>query len=320
MARYKLPNIEKSDDPGNKSTKAKPVWQRQDLDAWLRSPKLADWVEGFVSGLAEKYRDALPALFGSGLGEDHKIPAWMHRGRQEPHWVRGFLSDRCLDLDIADLWFDHHFLQDDPAWLKQLLHYEKAKVARSYLLTGNIADYSFDPVYGYRPTIRLLVDSLLETKECVITYRLSQRVRIYSRDEDIEKRLPESIVSAVGRQNNETLAGSIGYLFDKIGAWLSGKPDNTTDDFPGGVAFIFENLHLLISGNRDDMERNYLVDHLLHWSSSPALFRSSHCLILMAEELEDVGNELRSRGGKIEQITIPRPNSDDARLKFLLPN
>jgi SpoVK/Ycf46/Vps4 family AAA+-type ATPase len=39
----------------------------------------------------------------------------------------------------------------------------------------------------------------------------------------------------------------------------------------------------------------------------------------MAESLEDVANELRARGGKIEQISIPRPEDAKTRLKFLLP-
>ena len=55
------------------------------------------------------------------------------------------------------------------------------------------------------------------------------------------------------------------------------------------------------------------------WSISPILFHRPHCLILTAEFLQDVSHDLRSRGGKIDQIVISRPKTPETRLKFILP-
>jgi transitional endoplasmic reticulum ATPase len=297
--------------------KASTVWTEAELKSWLASPTLAEWVPDWMKSLRKPFGEALPHLMGKGLHFSREIPRWMTNDSPEPRWLQQFLTHQAA----AETWFNSGFLQDDPAWLKQLIEYEKAQVARSFLLSGNISDYAFDPVYGYRPTIRLLVDTLMRTKDCVLTYRLSQGLNVHSQDNEIIDKLPKSVQSeleAEGFSSESSLLTEVCRLFDILSAWLMGK-ETDGDEFPRGVAIIFENVHLLIPSNRDDIERNFLVDSLLHWSSSPKLFHSSHCLILMAEALEDVGNELRARGGKIEQITILRPETVNARLKFLLP-
>jgi SpoVK/Ycf46/Vps4 family AAA+-type ATPase len=315
MPNHNFPNIPTQLYGSPVSTKKAPtIWTAADLKSWLASPTLAEWVPDWIKSLHNQFSDALPELMGKGLNLSHEIPRWMTNDSPKPLWLQQFLTQNVA----AETWFKSGFLQDDPVWLKQLIEYEKAKVARSFLLSGNISDYAFDPVYGYRPTIRLLVDTLMQTKDCVLTYRLSQGLNIYSQDNNIIDNLPKSVkneLEADGFSSESSLLTEVCRLFDILSAWL------ITDggEFPRGVAIVFENVHLLIPPNSDDIERNFLVDNLLHWSSSPKLFHSSHCLILMAEALEDVGNELRARGGKIEQITIPRPETVNARLKFLLP-
>jgi transitional endoplasmic reticulum ATPase len=296
-----------------------------ELAQWLASPQAAPWVADWLESLRPILGEALPQLLYKGLGEKADMPRWLQGESPNPLWLRRYLSHS----DLADAWFAEGFLQDDPPWLAELLHAERAKVARSFLVTGNIADYGFDPVHGFRPAVRLLVDRLLESKDCVLTFRLSQGLALHHHQDEedyVRNLLPEEIRNLLGGgefRSDIPLVAQLCQLFDVLRRWLGGGPPTEGgpggDAFPRGVALVFENVHLLIPADRSDFERNYLVDNLLHWSNSPELFRSSHCLILLAEALEDVGNELRARGGKIEQLTIPRPDQVSERMKFLMP-
>jgi len=306
-------------------------WSSEDVDTLLSSPDLAEWAAQWLGELRTRLGEEFPRLLAAGLGFDPEahsagsliLPAWMSRRAPDAIWLRQYLARS----DLAAAWFEHGFLTEDPGWLYRLLHYERAQVARSFLLNGNVNDYTFDPVHGYRPAVRLLVDTLLQVKDCVLTYRLSQGLALHAPEESrdaILERLPASIrdlLDAPGFCADGSLLSQLCSLFDTLRQWLTGTTDGEQDcyAFTRGVAILFENVHLLIPPDRSDVERNFLVDNLLHWSISPELFRSSHCLILTAETLEDVGNELRARGGKIERIAIPRPDSLESRLKFLMP-
>lgn len=319
MSNYRLPDFADKASPRihvSEDENRDGAWTERHLNEWLAAPALADWVPIWFENLREQFGEVLPDLVRQGLESDAGIPDWMKTGAPDAVWLRRF-------LDIADaprIWFEKGFLADDPAWLSRLLHYEQAGVARSFLLTGNISDYAFDPVCGYRHAVRLLVDVLKRKKDCVLTYRLSRGLAAHSSDPDILKRLPNAIVSEIeaeGYRHDLPLMTEVCRLFDILGQWLAGE--NGGGEFEKGVAIIFENVHLLMPPNTGDIERNYLIDSLLHWSNSPELFRSSHCLILMAETLEDVSGELRARGGKIEQIGIPRPDDAKSRFKFIYP-
>ena len=329
--RYRLPDLAPAAEKARDEPRAAASdrqWNEDDLSTWLRTPSLAEWVGDWVDSLRPVFGEALPGLFGRGLRDARAVPAWMADGSPDPVWLRHYLARS----DVASAWFEEGFLQEDPRWLAGLLRAERAKVARSFLLTGNIADYAFDPVHGYRPAVRLLVDALLRRKDIVLTFRLSQGLRLHSDNPAAIDRLPDAIrqeLEAAGFQAATPLSTQLCRLFDLLRRWLAGSPrgdgetavdaEPTSLDFGRGVAIVFENVHLLIPAEGADVERNFLVDNLLHWSNSPELFRSRHCLILMAEALEDVGNELRARGGKIEQIQIPRPDRVGDRTRFLLP-
>ena len=330
MADYLLPDAAPAAPPARAARDPGPAagFGESELAAWLASPGLASWVGDWLAGLRPRFGEALPRLVAAGLdamggGRPPAIPGWMRAASPDPVWLRRWLASS----DAAGAWFEEGFLGDDPRWLADLLHAEQAKVARSFLLTGNINDYAFDPVHGFRPAIRLLVDRLLERKDCVLTFRLSQGLGLHHREGDAEyvaSRLPEPIRALLERnefRGDVPLVTQLCQLFDVLRRWLTAGAGSgaASEDLRRGVALVFENVHLLIPADRSDFERNYLVDNLLHWSNSPELFRSSHCLILLAEALEDVGNELRARGGKIEQIAIPRPDRVGERMKFLLP-
>jgi transitional endoplasmic reticulum ATPase len=295
--------------------KAPERWSRQSVETLMQSSQLADWARAWL-GKIQQEGGQLDELLQDGLCGSMDIPAWMARGAPVPQWLLEYLRR----ADVATIWFNEGFLVDDPPWLAQLLRQEHARVTRSFLLNGNVNDYAFDPVKGYRPSIRVLADALARQKDCVLSYRLSQGLVLHT--PGIRDRLPEFIhrhLDSSALSGDSNLSMRLCVLFDDLRRWLSGTSEGIKiHDLPRGVAIIFENVHLLIPQNRGDIERNFLVDNLLLWSISPELFRSNHCLILQAEALEDVGSELRARGGKIEQIELPRPGSTKERLKFLL--
>lgn len=299
-------------------------WQDVDLRSWLASHELADWAKDWVRQLWQRFDGDFAKLFGQALSSNRMIPDWMSKGAPKANWLIQFLRDD----KIAQIWFEQGFLVDDPAWLKQLLDFEKAKVARSFLLNGNISDYALDPVYGYRPTIRVLIDALQKKKDCVLSYRLSSGLCLHTDNDELFDKLPDCVQKELDSPSlpthaHQSLQSETCRLFELLSDWLMNNDEQETqalkNNFPRGVAIVFENVHLLIPPNNDDIERNYLIDSILKWSSSPELFQSSHCLLLLAESLDDVSNELRAGGGKIEQITLPRPETAKARLKFLLP-
>lgn len=319
-SKYLLPDEPQRATPPSRPLPRGAAWTSADLEAWLASARLAGWAREWLRGLAHRFGESFPGMMAAGLGDVRTLPRWLADGSPDAVWLRQYL-DRS---DVPHAWFRDGFLADDPAWLVRLLRYEEAKVARSFLLSGNIHDYAFDPGHGFRPAIRLLVDALMRTKDGVLTYRLSQGLGFQSLDPAARNRLPDSLTSFLdvpGFSNEPPLLTQVCQLFDLLRRWLTGAGGEERDqrEFPKGVAIVFENIHLLIPPSRNDVERNFLVDNLLHWSISPELFRSQHCLILMAESLEDVGGELRARGGKIEQIDVPRPTTASSRMKFLLP-
>jgi len=320
-SKYRLPNIEEQGKIQNRpdTIKSSEHWTRDEFDKWLKYSELADWAVQWLCSLKLKYTSGLPELIYKGFGNSKNAPDWMKKGNPDAVWFLSFISKS----DTAEDWFQKGFLEDDPIWLRKLIRYESAKVARSFLLSGNISDYAFDAVHGYRHAIRILVDTLMREKDCVLTFRLSQGLALQPDNEDTRRKLPKSIIAELdsgGFDHDTPLIAQICRLFDTLSHWLIGREkDSNSNNFAKGVAIVFENVHLIISSNPTDIERNYIIDNLLHWSNSPELFRSRHCLILMAESLEDVANELRARGGKIEQISIPRPEDSKTRLKFLLP-
>jgi ATP-dependent 26S proteasome regulatory subunit len=287
--------------------------QGADVRRRLSSHDAAKWAADWVDSVGAEVPALYDALAASALGA--VLPRWLQRDAPEPAWLTTFLR---RGGDMAAAWLGEVSLSDDPAWLSRLLLAEEAKVARTFLLSGNISDYCFDVVHGYRPASSSLLDALRRTKDCVLTFRLSEGLVL--RTQSAEEQLPKPIRDQLEWDGAANVQERLSALFASVTRWLSGRGgEQAVDRFPRGVAIVFENIHLLIPPSSDNVERNFLVDNLLLWSNSPALFQSSHCLILTADALEDVSNELRARGGKIEQVTIPRPESSAARLKLIIP-
>lgn len=247
-------------------------------------------------------------------------------GLEDLDWLRRFLApgDTFATGDVGELWLDKLFLRDDPVWLTQLLRRDQANVARVFALSGNIADYAFDPCRGYRPALDLLSDTLQRTKDCVISISLSQGVTvsaIYKPEkakevrEKVDSLLPGGIFNP-----QQPLTPQICRLFSQLRHWLedSALSAGANTRLDNGLAIIFPNAHLLIPQAGGYTEHNFLIDSLLSWSLSSKLFQTKHCIILVSEFLEDISQELVARGGKIDKVFVPRPATPEARLKFLL--
>lgn len=100
---------------------------------------------------------------------------------------------------------------------------------------------------------------------------LSKELSLRSRTPNISKHLPSSIRQWLEREGGfnlqRPLIGQVCELFDQLRRWLEEETN-----LPGGVAIVFENIHLLIPSDGVSLERNFLIDSLLSWSVSPTLF------------------------------------------------
>lgn len=293
-------------------------------DQWRQNPSLAPWVLEWLKELQEIYGSTLATAIFKGLGRHWHVPAWMRMDRPDPRWLRRFLRSGLSSRE----WFDSGYCCDDPQWLERLLHSEAAQVARSFLISGNTSDYAFDPVHGYRPAINILLDHLGRTKDCVLHFRLSKGLSVHkcsdSSNIDRFSRPMRELIKARIPRKDASFESEIRTMFVTLNQWLTGcndagpsEPD--ASEFQRGVALVIENVNLIIPPDLASLERNFLIDVLLHWSGSPEMFRQKHCLVLTVESLEHVSAELQGRGGKIEQICIRRPGSFEERHKFILP-
>jgi len=273
---------------------------------------VAEWVPIFQARLAKRHGQA---VVQRALSRLRPLPTWLAKGSEEPAWLQHFLLDPQVDQAVQREWLEQEFLTEDPEWLQRLVLAERAQIARIFLLSGNIVDYAFDPRFGYRPLTAVLLDNLRREKDLVFTISLSRGLEVVG--EDCPRGLPDGIQALLdqsGFRLDQALPPQLCALFDHLRRWLE-----TEEALPRGVAVVVTNVSLLIPPDLGDLERNFLVDTLLSWSVSPALLRSRNCLVLLAEFLEDVAEELRSRGGKIEGVAVPRPSTPGSRLKFLLP-
>lgn len=143
---------------------------------WRQDSSLAPWVSNWLLELQRSHGKSPAASIFNGLGRRWHHPAWMQGDRPNPEWLRRFLSHGLS----SQQWLEFGYLCDDPPWLEKLLASESTQVARSFLVSGNISDYAFDPAHGYRPAINVLLDHLARTKDCVLHYRLSKGLRLHT--------------------------------------------------------------------------------------------------------------------------------------------
>lgn len=295
------------------------------LEDLLREPCLSRSGHTLIQQLVELYGiDLVTANFLDEQRQVWDIPAYLRHDHPDPTWLRRFLlrDDGQGAGEIGEQWLRRRFLQDDPQWLTQLLRRDRANVARVFMLSGNVADYAFDPCLGYRPALELLTDSLQRTKDCVMSISLSQGISVVGPTAKTKavKHAIEKALSSLTFDPRSPLIPQIGLLFSELRRWLESPPgaQEESPQLDNGLALILPNANLLIPHDGSYAERNYLIDTLLSWSLSSRLFQTKHSIILVAEFLEDVSQELVARGGKIDKVFVPRPSSPDARLKFLM--
>jgi|GEM_PF-3210273 len=317
-----LPDLQKVSDSLNNDEADSAESEKDYLESVLTGPLLSESGKELLQSLQERFSFNL-RVWKKNFPDDSTsgrpgLPRYLHRDAPRPIWLHRFLTDLQISSEIQRAWVEEGFFTDDPRWLEDLIVREKAGVARCFLLSGNINDYAFDPAAGYRPVQKLVIDRLLHSKEMVLHFSLSQGIEIHQADSARQRiKLPpelEQMVKAKGLNMGMPVAPQICGIFDCLRRWF-GQPEGLPER---GTGIIIDKAHLLFPEGASDMERNFLVDALLNWSTSPGFFQSPHCIILLAESLEDVSNDLRSQGGKIEQINISLPVKPEERLKFLL--
>jgi len=332
FADYDLP--ESSEHNGDRSENE----QSEDICVeTLLFEKLGPNGKQFFIDIKQKFPNKWRSYIKANFWCDNQIclPRWLTED-DKPEWLSHFFQK--ADRGFQELWLQSGFFKEDPQWLEELLIREKAQISRCFFITGNIGDYAFDVQYGYRPVRDLVTDAFLKRKSLVFKYSLSRGLECCTPDANtnhftdeikcLMSNSPSHASPPVMNISQQVMWKSC-QVFDAFQKWLnpglSTTKDNhepifgqTEDDTNQSVCLIVENAHLLFPEQMLDAERGFLIDTLLSWASSQSLFHSSHCILLLADELNDISEPLRCNGGKIEQIDVPRPSQATIRLKFLI--
>jgi AAA+ superfamily predicted ATPase len=279
---------------------------------------LPGWADQFIHDLDDRFG----VLSGDRAAEnfpDGRAPRWL-RGEAQPqsggapNWIDSFFMN--AERSLEELWLDHGFLSEDPTWLADLLEREQARVARVFVLTGNIHDYAFNPDVGYQPVIDRLEASAIERKDWVIRYSLSNGfahpTRGVTTAEDEPTPLERLGVDETGRHEQARNPREAIHEDFRIMEEILAR------SYDRGICLIIENLHMLLPPQSQNLDQNVLSDAIQRWAQAPWMFQSDNQVILLANSLEALDSSLQSNSSHIESLEIPRPEAREDRLKFLI--
>ncbi|GAB3413994.1 hypothetical protein GCM10027435_08590 [Haloparvum alkalitolerans] len=279
---------------------------------------LPDWADRFVRDLDDRFGvlsgDRAEKNFPRG-----EAPPWL-RGDHDggdgspPDWLDSFLMDG--NPDLQRLWMDEGFLGPDPEWLAELHQHERADVARVFMLVGNVHDYAFSPHRGFTPVIDRLERSAAARKDWVVRYSLSNGFSDPIRGDSTPADDPTpfevleeddlDLRDGRARSPQEALDRDLQVIERLLGA-----------GYDGGVSVIVDNLQLLVPPDSTNVNRNVLTDAIQRWAQSPEMFRSENQVVLLADGTDSLNDDLRSGTSHVDTIEVPRPETAEARLKFL---
>lgn len=283
---------------------------------------------GGVPGWANRFLEDLDRKFGVLSGDlaetnfpDGNVPRWLRENRNEqtddaPGWIDSFFLDG--ERGLQELWLERGFLREDPVWLANLLERERAKVARVFVLHGNIHDYAFSPDEGYMPVIDRIEANAVRRKDWVIRYSLSNGFSRPTRGTTTPEDQPTPL-EELGLDDAERSRGmdSVANPRKAIHEDFRVMEEILRESYDQGVCLVVENLHMLLPSDSRNVDRNALSDAIQRWAQAPWMFESKNSVVLLADTLESLDSELRSRSSHIEPIEIPRPTGSKERLKFL---
>ena len=241
--------------------------------------------------------------------QPRQLPTWLTDLEEAPvnAWLYRFLLHG--DAALTEVWLAAGLLRPDPAWLYELKQKQQYDVARVFLLTGNVNDYAFSPRCGYLSILDLLEQEAAADNKLVVRYSLSGHFILPEEpDEPAIEQLRKSVQQMPPQLRLEERVQQDFRQMDQLLRTGSNR----------GISLIIEHADLLFPPDARELERNVLSERLLYWAISPRLFNSTHQVLLIAENLEDINNNLRSQTNKIETIRIPRPANTEERLKFLI--
>ena len=250
---------------------------------------LPEWAQQMVRQIDELFGPEHPDWRKRHLYEGGRLPEWLTRAELNGFEINSFFTR--ADKQMCGEWVAEGLLHDDPSWFYTMRRLQNAKVARAFLLHGNINDLAFHPDRGYLPISDYLT---VEFGDHLVHYNLSQGVR--------SKKAETSAVS-----EDTGLWQRIVADFQKLGEIVRGDKKCT---------IVIHGVDKLFPAGMSDLEREFIVEMIVGWATDSHI-PYTNCIILTTQNYEGLHPDLRSRANRITSIEVPRPNQKD-RLKFLI--
>ena len=287
---------------------------------WLQNNlEYKQWQKQLIEGLDEILADESSVDTWNKNFPKEKLSNWLNNIDSESYyssWIYSFLTN--ADEELIELWLNNGLLQDDPIWLNELVQKQTNDVARVFLLTGNVNDYAYSPQNGYMPILDLIRENVKRQGQVVFRYSLSNHFGSLSDLEENSNNNPtqrlRTYLGSTDRQPNQPSMG----IWDRVQQDFKFINDLLKERFNEGVCIVVEHADMLFPHDARELERNVLVEFLLNWAVAPWMFQSNNQIILLAETVNDISNNLKSQTNKIEIIDIKRPETKEERLKFLI--
>ncbi|MBK8807165.1 MAG: hypothetical protein IPO21_11180 [Bacteroidales bacterium] len=249
----------------------------------------------------------------------YQLPKWFDNTIAEHeiknYWIYNFFEE-CEEA-VHELWLTNGFFVKGNVWFEDLWIKWENQIASVFILSGNINDYTFHHMKGYMPTTDFIAEEFLNREkgtDFFITYSLSNPFCIDNRKNGIVleniSRLKDRINIHLEKRNNES------ELFNKL-----------IEDFKfidelliteSNLVISISNADLIFSNENSNIYQNLLSDYMLRWSYSTNLAHKNNAVILITVSNESINRHLISQSSKLESIHIPRPKTEEERLKFIL--
>lgn len=223
------------------------------------------------------------------LYEKGRLPQWLAREGLKGEEMNSFFTR--ADRELCRTWVIEDLLHDDPSWFYTIRRLQNAKIARVFLLHGNINDLSFHPDKGYLPLSDFLA---AEFGDSLSQYNLSQGVR------------PKQ-VSGDTPSEDSGLWQRIITDFRRLGEMVRADKKSV---------IVIHGVDKLFPAGISDLEREFIVEMIVGWATDSHV-PYTNCIILTTQNYDGLHPDLRSRANRISSIEVPRPDQKD-RLKFLI--
>lgn len=259
---------------------------------------LPPWATELVEQIDAQFGKSMPQWKSDCLLQNGYVPQWLRRPKGSGHWMRSFFG--AAEASLARSWLVNGLMADDPHWYLELQLSREAKIARVFVLHGNINDYFFHPdeEQGYS-----LLTQFLERQ-------LTEKVIFYSLSQGIKGSPPATLGDDSAKEaRSESL-------------WVKVKDDFGTLDAEvrssstRGTVVVVNYIDKLFPQGMAEIEREFLVEMILRWAVDGTL-PAHNMVILTTTNYDSLHPDLKSRANRIRSIEVDRPGRK-GRLKYLL--